>query len=557
MKILPSGERSRNIVVCLLCGILLGLSFPPFKTWFLVYPGMVILLHLILTSAKFKQIFARGYFSILFFNAVTLYWISGWEGDDFFLKIGGIATVLVHPLFFMLPILLTYFIYRVFNKGIALIFFPLFWTGFEYSHNLGQLAFPWIELGNTETYNLNRIQYIDYFGVHGTTFLICVISVLLYYLIIKLRNREWRISSSPSLVFIFSILVFLIGPNIYSYFYLLNNKDSRTYFSFQDTTRVVRSAIIQTNVDPFNKWTGNPDQIVDSYMKQLDSAVSFDPYLIVVHETAVPYYFFESTYFYNSLKFIDFVNVNRKYLLMGIPYLQYYPDSLQAPRDSKISSITHRKYKTFNSAILIEPDKNYKDFQIHEKAKLVPFSENVPYSNVLPFLVSWIKWGVGISSWNAGDSLVVFKLIDQAKKKDLKFEALVCFESVFSDYVSEGVKKGAEFLIIITNDGWFGKSSGPVQHQQFAVLRAIENRKWIIRAAQTGISCFIDPLGRAYDKLPVYTKGITTKDIIANDEKTFYSLRGDIIGSVGYYVGIISFLLGLIYFFYKKRIRKN
>ena len=329
--------------------------------------------------------------------------------------------------------------------------------------------------------------------------------------------------------------------------------NSSIYFSESDTTKVVRSAIIQTNVDPFNKWSGNPDQIVNSYMSQLDSSLTYNPYLIVVHETAVPYYFFEQTYFYNTVKFLDFVNMNRKYLLMGIPYLQYYNDSSNAPKDSKISSITHRRYKTYNSAILIEPDKNKNEYQIHEKAKLVPFSENVPYSNAFPFLSKWIRWGVGISSWNAGDSLLVFKLNDQLYHKNLHFVTLVCFESVFSDYVSEGVKNGAEFLVIITNDGWFGKSSGPIQHQQFAILRAIENRKWIIRAAQTGISCFIDPLGNTYNKLHIDTKGIIVKNIIANDEKTFYSLHGDMIGWTGYYIGIISFPLGLIIYILKRR----
>ena len=366
---------------------------------------MVILLHLIFTSARFKQIFARGYFAILFFNIVTLYWISGWEGNDIFLKIGGIATVLVHPLFFLLPILLTYFIYKTLNKRIALFLFPLFWTGFEYSHNLSQLAFPWIELGNTETYNLNRIQYIDYFGVHGTTYLICIISVLLYYLILKLYNNEWKIISASSCTSFLIIIILLFGPNVYSYFYLQKNMNSGIYFSTADTTKVIRAAIIQTNVDPFNKWTGNPDKTVNSYMSQLDSSLTFNPYMIVVHETSVPYYFFDETYYYNTMKFLDFVNMNRKYLLMGVPYLRYYIDSTIAPNDSKISSITHRRYKTYNSAILIEPDKNKNEYQIHEKVKLVPFSERVPYSNTFPFLSKWIRWGVGISSWNAGDSL--------------------------------------------------------------------------------------------------------------------------------------------------------
>ena len=112
-------------------------------------------------------------------------------------------------------------------------------------------------------------------------------------------------------------------------------------------------------------------------------------------------------------------------------------------------------------------------------------------------------------------------------------------------------------LVIITNDGWFGNSSGPIQHQQFAVLRAIENRKWIIRCAQTGISCYIDPLGNVYDKIPINTEGAITKEIFANDEITFYSRHGDIIGEVGYYLSLGSIVVFIFGYVYKRRYNKR
>ena len=130
---------------------------------------------------------------------------------------------------------------------------------------------------------------------------------------------------------------------------------------------------------------------------------------------------------------------------------------------------------------------------------------------------------------------------------------MICFESVFSDYVSHGVKDGAQFLIIITNDGWWGNNGGPVQHEQFAVLRAIENRKWIIRAGQTGISCFIDPLGNIYNKIPYDTEGMAVRDIYANSNQTFYSLHGDVVGLISYVLEIFSFVLLVGMFIYRKK----
>jgi len=543
--------RLKNISICLLGGVLLGLSFPPFKSWYLVYFGMILLIHLMLSAERFRQALGRAYLIILFFNIITLYWIGGWHSNDTFLKLGGVFTVLIHPLFFLVPLLIFYGIKKLRKPSIALILFPFIWTGFEYSHNLGELAFPWIELGNTETYNINRIQYAEWFGVHGITFLICVISVLLYYILFKLLTKKWELFSKPVIINFSIIVLLIILPNIYSYNYLVNTANYDKYFSSEDSSKIIKTAIVQPNVDPYEKWeTGIREELVDSYVKKLNEALLLNPDLIVLNETAVSYYFLEDYNREKTQKFIDFVNSSSRLLLMGIPHLQYYPDST-APPDSKIMSRSHRKYRTFNSAILLEPGKNIEEYRIHKKVKLVPFSEQVPYSKYLPFLKQFISWGVGISSWNPGDSLILFNLNN--KKHNTRFAALICFESVFSDYVSKSVKKGAEFLVIITNDGWWGNNGGPVQHEQFAVLRAIENRKWVVRAAQTGISCYIDPLGNIYDRILYNTDGKIVRDIYANSDKTFYSENGDIAGMISYYIEILSLLACIILYAYRRR----
>ena len=556
MRLLINNKKLRSIIICIVSGALIGLSFPPFNAWFLVYFGITILIFQILTSTKAKQLLSRSYLSMLIFNAITLYWIGGWSSDDIFLKIGGVATVLVHPLFFLLPVILTYLIAKIFRPQLALISFPFIWTGFEYAHNEGQLAFPWIELGNTETYNLNRIQYIDFTGVHGITFLICLVSVLIYYLILNIYSGRWQLRSNRTIGLAAIIIILIIAPNIYSYIYF-NTVDPEKYLSTSGSSSLIRTTIIQPNVDPFKKWKGDRNVLVDSYIKKLNESLVFNPDFIVLHETAVPYYFLEEYNYDQTKKFLDFVNYDKKILLMGIPHLQYFDDSTRAPKDSKIMSRSKRRYGTYNSAILIEPDKNLSEMQIHKKVKLVPISEHTPYQDVFPFLQNLVSWGVGISSWQAGDELKIFEINDPESGIKTKFASLICFESVFSDYVSEAVKRDAEFLVIITNDGWFGKSSGPIQHRQFAVLRAIENRKWIVRAAQTGISCFIDPIGNTYDKIPAFTEGIVTKEIITNHEKTFYSIHGDIIGKVSYWAALSGFLFSVIVFGVRRSRKRN
>ncbi len=535
----------------------MGFAFPPFKTWFLVYPGVILMLHMIYTSGRLRQAFGRGYIILLAFNASSVYWIGHWEGNDIFLKIGGGATVMAHPLFMLIPLLVSYGIYKALRKEAAIFLFPLIWVGFEYLDNIWQLSFPWLELGNTETYNLNRIQYADLIGVHGITFIICIISVVLYVLTIRFNKKSWKIISAPSLASIILIFILITWPYFYSY-NKLNSPDNSKYFSTTDSSKLIKSTIIQPNVDPETKWVlEKKDSLVDAYIKHLNDALKTNADLYILHETATPYYFFEDYNYYNTKKFLDFVNNNRKYLLIGIPHLYYYPDSVKAPKESGTSSITKRRFDTFNSAVLLEPDKQINDFTIHKKSKLVPFSERAPYQEYIPFLTKWIKWGVGISSWQRGDGLTLFNLSNPIFKERAKFETLICFESVFSDYVSGGIKNGAEFIVIITNDGWFGKSSGPVQHEQYAVLRAIENRKWIIRAAQTGISSYIDPLGNQYDETGLNTEAVISKTIIANDEMTFYAEHGDIIGKAGYYILIISLLLSIILYYAVNRKRSR
>ena len=191
MNLLPKNKKLRALLLCLTSGALLGFSFPPFRVWFFIYFGLMIMLYLVISAQRFRQAFGRAYVALLVFNEVSLYWISGWHSADTFLKIGGVASVIVHSLFMLIPLLITYGVSR-YKKGLALGLFPLIWVGYEYFDNLWQFAFPWLELGNSETYNLGRIQLVEFTGVHGLPFMICVISVILYVLISNTYNRKWK-----------------------------------------------------------------------------------------------------------------------------------------------------------------------------------------------------------------------------------------------------------------------------------------------------------------------------------------------------------------------------
>jgi apolipoprotein N-acyltransferase len=552
LNILPKNEKLRALLLCILGGTLLGLSFPPFKTWFFVYFGVMILLHQILSADRLRSAFIRTYVTLLIFNEITLYWISGWHSDDTFLKIGGVATVFVHSLFMTIPLMITYGVSKI-RKSLALVLFPFIWVGYEYFDNIWQFAFPWLELGNTETYNLERIQYIEFTGIHGISFLICIMSVILYTLTAKIASKEWKLTSPKAVVSYVLLLILILLPNFYSASRLA--QDNTRYFNLNDSSKVINACIVQSNTDPFKKWGGDHETLLDSYMDGLQEGLKYDPDMLVLHETAPPYYFLEDYNMLKSRRFFDFVDSTGKYLVMGIPHLEYYKDSLDARSDSRKSSNTGRYYDVFNSAIMIEPGKHYKDLTIHKKVKLVPFSERIPYQEKVPFAKKWFTWGVGISGWQMGDEQTIFDLKDEKKNIDTRFASLICYESVFGKFVGEFADKGAEFFVIVTNDGWWGNTSGPEQHNQYAVLRAIENRKWVIRCAQTGVSCFIDPLGNIHDEIPYGAVDVTDRNIIANTEKTFFTRNGDIIGMIGFIFGLLSLAASVSFYVYMKKVK--
>lgn len=483
-------------------------------------------------------------------SLVAISWISlsGLrENADSFLIIAGIAVIIIYPLFFIPPVILFYFINKKFSSGKFILFplltLPFLWTGFEYLSSLGQINFPWLFAGNTQTYNLVKIQFAEYTGVFGVSFWICLISVFIYFLINKINLREWKIVSIRSFAVFFVIMLLYFAPD---FFNLFNDVDKFLNEKNLPNSKI-KLGIVQPNVNPWNKWSGKQNDIIADYIAQIKEihSANSDVQMIILPETALPYYYRER-YFeerYTLLKNLcDSLNVP---LLIGTPDLRYYDDEASAPVDAKFMKSTGRKYDTYNSAVLFEPKNEREIFQKHDKIKLVPGSERVPYQEIFPFTKSLIEWGVGLGSWQIGRDTNLFQL-----KNNIKFNTAICYESVYPEFFSEFVNKGADFSVIITNDGWWGKFFGTYQHNRFAVFRAIENRRWIARCANTGISDFIDPEGKMYDQTEINEKANIIRTIPTVTEKTFFTKNGDLFSKVCLVLGLIIF--GVSFFIKKK-----
>ncbi|HZY09737.1 MAG TPA: apolipoprotein N-acyltransferase, partial [Bacteroidota bacterium] len=306
-------------------------------------------------------------------------------------------------------------------------------------------------------------------------------------------------------------------PRIYGTSILTKN-EKQTSLNGQS----IRIGIVQPNIDPFDKWQTSGLQQIELHHQLTNEFVKQNIDLVIWSETAIPFYILDQPYqmYFQKIKLrFDTLGVP---LLTGIPDLIYYKEGDVSPKSSKFAP-SGLRYDTYNSSMLLIPASNM--IQKYAKVILVPFAERVPFSEELSFLNA-MQWNFGLGGWGRGKDTTVFTF-QTSKSVEVKFSNMICYESIYPGFVAAFVRKGAQFLTVITNDSWWGNTSGPYQHVQHGVLRAVENRRWIAQCANGGISCFIDPYGRIFKSTDMYAQTVISAEIEQKNELTFYTLRGD------------------------------
>ncbi|MFO7890898.1 MAG: apolipoprotein N-acyltransferase [bacterium] len=477
---------SKSFLLVLLTSFTLICSFPPFPTGFLAL-GALVPFFLYLEGKNIKESFRVGYLVGLIWAAGTIFWIGH---ATIMGVIGAIIWVSFYFAFFSL-------LYAAFRKkfGQAAIWVtPFIWVSLELLAATGSMAFPWNSLAYTQTYYPVLIQYISVTGMYGISFWIILINVLIFQLIKHLKYKK-------KVIFIGSIIVVLILlPLIYG----LSLHPER----FKEKEKV-KVALIQGNINPYQKWTpGFTNENFNIYRELTIKASKEDPDLIVWPETAAPCYLRYEKYYRN----IVFTLANS----LNIPLLTGTIDYKWTDSNT---------VKRYNSAFLFKPGTI--TIESYNKIQLVPFSERVPLVDTFPFIYNLAKiLDLNVGNYFSGDSASVFTLQSSSSDYCIKFSTGICYDSVFPRLVQRFIQNGAQFVIIITNDGWFGNISGPYQHAQIAVLRAIENRVWIARCANTGISEFINPYGKIVKKTKLSERTVMTHSVYVNKSKSFFTKHG-------------------------------
>ncbi len=505
----------RSLLYSSATGLLLGAAFPPVPVGFTAFIGFIPLLHLLDGETRLGRTFRRSYIAFLIMNLTTVYWISGWTGDDIWLKVAGVVVNLVHPLLFTLPMLVYVMVQRRLGRERALWAFPAIWVTYEYLAHLPELSFPWLLLANTQTYQTRMIDFISVTGPFGVSLWIVTINVLLFQIWWRFRTgSSWR--SRGVLRIAGAVAAVYLVPAL-------------LMWGFEPTPREegsIRVGIVQPDINPYEKWSrsDSPLSKLQSLTTLYDSLVIHDqPDVVLFPETAIPFRILMQDFGPEYEWFRRHIDSMGVPVLTGFPDLVWYVDA-PAPTGAKRVQGTEHRYNDFNSAMLVPAGAGRP--QIYHKSRLTPMSERVPYMEHLPFLEDALNWGVGISSWGLGNDTTVFSL-SLARGGAVRLWPMICYETLYPSFVAGFVDRGAQVLAVITNDGWFGRTSGPHQLQRYTVLRAMENRRAVARCANNGISCFIDPLGHVRAETALYARGTICESIPVTSVTTVYTRLGD------------------------------
>ncbi|MBL4668799.1 MAG: apolipoprotein N-acyltransferase [Flavobacteriales bacterium] len=503
----------------ILSGLLMGISWPATGNlaplFFIALIPLLYVEHIIsqnLDKYKSRHVFFAAYTTFFTFNVFTLWWI-------WFASAGGMAMVAIIYTFFMATI---FYWFHTAKKRLGTkrgyIALAVLWVGFEWLHSNWELSHPWNTLGNTFSNYPELVQWFEFTGVMGGTLWIFIVNILLFLLFKNIFLLKEPIKDNIKFISLVTAIIFI--PVIYSI---------TTYVNYAEEENPIEVVVIQPNIDPYHKFgriteAEQVDKIIALAKQKITSSTQY----VVAPETAIPRGSLEAD-FENNYGIIEIRKLINDYpnikFITGISSQIEYGISDTKPTLTARSYGNPKKwYDAFNTAILIDKSST---IQTYHKSKLVLGAEKMPYPKLLAPLESFaVDLGGTFGSLGAEKEAKIFTT------NSIAIAPVICYESVFAGYCSSYVKKGANLIFIITNDGWWKDTPGYQQHLAFARLRAIENRRSIARSANTGTSCFINQRGDILQATNWWKEGSIAHSLNSNDKMTFYSENGDWLGRV-------------------------
>lgn len=510
-------------------GILLGIGFPPSPLTFVVFVAWIPLfavengIYQREERTRPGQVFLFSLHAFVLWNIISTFWVT----NTAFIA-GIIANFINAALMAGVMVLIHLFARRLPAKFFALIFIS-FWITFEYVHHFWDISWPWLTLGNSMAQYPWAIQWYEITGIFGGSLWILVINLIGYSMIVK-----WMRAKPLPIV---SYLTILIIPVVVSIIIWFTIKPS--------SNPPVPVVVVQPNFEPHYEKFDIPQsqqslRFLQLSRQALDSTIRYLVFpetsfegvqLNTFRENQVIRLFQSLIDQYPALNLVAGLS---SYRILAEEEIKHANTRIHRDREG---TVTH--WDVQNSAVQITSGRN--DFQVYFKSKFVPGPEIFPFKRYLFFLRPIVdKLGGSYEGHTSQKERSVFT------GGPLIVAPIICYESVYGDYTGGYVRNGATAFFIITNDGWWDKTPGHMQHLKLGALRAIEHRRAIARSANTGISCFIDIRGRILQPTNYGVATTVKGEIIPETRMTFYSKYGDILAIAAVILSIVILLSGTV-----------
>jgi apolipoprotein N-acyltransferase len=531
-------KKYKLLLLSLLSGLLLALGWFPngvFPFLFVAFIPLLVVENEFYTNRKLKPRFLLlcAYLGFFLWNILTTWWVKN-------ASFGGAAlAIFCNALLMSIPFTLFHRIKKRIGVNWGHLLFICFWLSFEFIHSNWELSWSWLTLGNAFADFPSIVQWYEYTGVFGGSLWILIVNVLIFEAIKAYKARTKTARLRNALI----ITSFLFIPVLVSF-----AVERCAVASSKETISVVA---VQPNIDPYNEkfdapFEGQLRKMLELAATKVDENTDY----VLFPETALTEDIWE-----NQLEQSGSIQMLRMFL-KDYPKLKIVigASTGKVYETGEELSVTARKftqeegyYDSYNTALQVD---NIQPIQIYHKSKLVPGVEQMPFPFIFKHLESI---AIDLGGTTGGLGTQEERSVFLSPDKTMKTAPVVCYESVYGEYVSEYVKNGANFISIITNDGWWGDTPGYKQHLKYGRLRAIETRRWIARSANTGVSCFISPTGEIQQATQYWAPAAISQRIGLNNTLTFYTRFGDYIARAALCLSIALLLYAAILRFRKLR----
>ncbi len=508
-------KKIHPLTLSILSGFLLFAAWPTSPFTALIFIAWIPLLWIAENTPRRIPFFLHSYLAMFIWNIGTTWWI--WNASA-----GGAVGAIIANAFLMCIPLWGYHLFKYkFGSLIGYTSLVVFWMTFEYIHLNWQLSWPWLTLGNVFATNPHWVQWYEFTGTSGGTLWVLLVNILLTTLLLKWKAQHRNKNIRHSLVAGCCLLL----PVALSYGIDTVNQpfNNPTIQLYSNSTNVV---VVQPNIDPYNEKfaSGSVEGQIEKMLTLSRSAIDTNTRLVIWPETALPIPVLQNDVQNISAyqPVFNFINLHPNItLLTGIETFKFY--------GAEKATNTARKnadgyYDAFNAAVAMKAGE---PLQFYNKSKLVPGVETLP-----DFLL-WLgpifeKFGGTAGGYGHQDESADFKM----NNNPYVSAPIICYESIYGEYVASYVRKGATILTIVTNDGWWFDTPGHRQHLHYARLRAIETRRWVARSANTGISAMIDDKGNLVETRKWDKASVIKANIPALTKQTFFVKYGDVLSRI-------------------------